>query len=69
MHQVFDSAVPVSRLAIGRTNGVAFRSLNNVGTRDESVYGAQYWACVYPCRCYTQRVTMIGVRLGASVSG
>ena len=56
-------------LAIERTIDIAFRNLNNVGTRDETVYGAQYWACMYPCRCHTQRVTTIGVRLGASVSG
>ena len=56
-------------LAIKRTSNIAFRSLNNVGTRDETVYGAQYWACMYPCRCYTDDVTTARVRLRASVSG
>jgi len=68
MHQVFDSAALESCLPY-RSIDVAFRSLNNVGTRDENVYGAQYWACMYLCRCYTQRVTTISVRLEASVSG
>ncbi len=38
-----------------------------------TVYGAGYplggWACMYPCRCYTNDVTTSRVRLGASVSG
>ena len=54
-------------LAIKRTVDVAFRSLNNVGTRDETVYGAGYplgdWACMYPCRCYASDVTTTRVRL------
>ncbi len=52
-----------------RTIDVAFHSLNDVGTRDEVVYGAQYWACMYPCRCDPHRVATVRVRLGASVSG
>ncbi len=56
MHQVFDSAV------------FAFRRLNNVGTRDETVYGAQYWACMYPLplrypTCYHDQRTTQGQRV------
>ncbi len=65
----FDSAVFATHLPSGARSDVAFHSLNSVGTRDETVYGAQYWACMYPCRCHTQRVTTISVRLRASVSG
>ncbi len=69
MRQVSDSAVSIARLPLNARDDLAFRSLNSVGTRDEIVYGAQYWACVYPCRCYTNGVTTARVRLGASVSG
>jgi hypothetical protein len=73
MHQVFDSAVLATHLPSGARSDVAFHSLNSVGTRNETVYGAGYplggWACVYPCRCYTNGVTTARVRLGAGVSG
>jgi len=52
-----------------RACDIAFRSLNNVGARNETVYGAQYWACMYPCRCYTRSVTTPSVRLRASAPG
>jgi hypothetical protein len=69
MRQVFNSAVSIAHLPLNARDDFAFHSLNTVGTRDETVYGAQYWACMYPCRCYTHDVTIISVRLGASVSG
>ncbi len=69
MHQVFDSVASAGCSPACAPNGVAFRHLNDVGTRNENSFGAQYWACVCPCRCYTQRVTTISVRLRASVPG
>jgi hypothetical protein len=72
MRQVFDSVTFVVCLPSSAHRDVAFRSLNNVGTRNETVCGAGYplggWACVYPCRCYTNGVTTARVRRGAGVS-
>ncbi len=55
-------------LAIMRTIDVAFHSLNSVGTWDETVYGAQYWACMYPRAllhptCYHDQRTTQGQRV------
>ena len=55
-------------LAIIRANDVAFRNLNNVGTQNENVFGAQYWACMYPRAllhptCYHDQRTTQGQRV------
>jgi hypothetical protein len=69
MLQVFDSAASETDLAMSDRLDVAFHTLYRVGTRNCVMSELNIWACVYPCRCYTQRVTTIGVRLGASASG
>jgi hypothetical protein len=69
MLQVFDSAAFEADLAIDDRLGVAFHQLNGVGTRDCLLAELNLWACVSPCRCYTQDVTILSVRLRASVFG
>ena len=69
MLQAFDSAASETDLANRDRFDVAFHQLNSVGTRDCLMSELNLWACVYPCRCYTYDVTIVGVRLRVSVFG
>jgi hypothetical protein len=69
MLQAFDSAASETDLAKRDRLDIAFHQLNSVGTRDCLISELNLWACVYPCRCYTHDVTIVSVRLRASVFG
>jgi hypothetical protein len=48
MHQVFDSAVSASHSPVAHEAMLPSPCLNKVGTRNETDFGVQYWACAYP---------------------
>ncbi len=67
MHaRVCDHARPSGRSpdAPGR---VAFRHRNNVGTRDDRTFAAQWLACLLPCRRFARALADTPARLGADV--
>jgi hypothetical protein len=46
---------------------VAFRNLNNVGTRDNNSFAAQWLACTLPCRRFADILADACARLGVDV--
>jgi len=69
MLQVFDSAesatvLPIATAAILPSTGYTVSALEK-----NQISELNIWAWVYPCRYYTHDVTIVSVRLRASVSG
>ena len=52
---------------ISAPDHVAFRRLNNVGTRDKVSFAAQWLAYTLPCRRFADILTDACARLGADV--
>jgi hypothetical protein len=46
---------------------IAFRNLNNVGTRNNSSFAAQWLACTLPCRRFADILADACARLGVNV--
>ncbi|GAA5665655.1 hypothetical protein Brsp07_04161 [Brucella sp. NBRC 14130] len=66
--------MPVSTTTPGRSSArnnalfrVAFRAPHTVGTRDQVPYAAQWPACAFSYRRFTDVLTDGGARLGANV--
>jgi len=70
MPRFYDSAVSTNDLAkaIARVLPSSHSSMSAHGTK-VLISELNHSAWVYPCRCYTHRVTEVGVRLRASVFG
>jgi hypothetical protein len=68
-HACLGSATPRRRTTacVSRRRSCCLPPVRTRSARRRFDFGAEYPACVYPCRCHTRSVTTASVRLGAGM--